>query len=375
MAREPEGAVVSESAWAAPAAPLRGLIAGYSGYRQHGVPPATHRGLPSPYLTLIITLDDPLTIASHPDPADPPGRYDTLAGGLHTTPALITHDGRQSGVQIALSPLGARALFGGMPAAELARRDLPATEVLGPAAAELHERLRQAASWPGRFALLDQVLLRRADLDRQPAADVTAAWRILTRSGGTIRASELAAETGWSPRYLQRRLRAETGLTPKAAARVTRFDRARRLLQRQAATGEATHLAGLAAQCGYYDQAHLAREFRALAGCAPSAWLAQEFRNFQAVPAGRRQTADHDSSEPTSPGLAHAAGPRRTGPDPVPRRCVRLRGDRGLRRGRPRRPRPAVLAARRRDHARLGAGEPRAKTAGRCRRDRAAAMW
>ena len=286
MAREPEGAVVSESAWAAPAAPLRGLIAGYSGYRQHGVPPATHRGLPSPYLTLIITLDDPLTIASHPDPADPPGRYDTLAGGLHTTPALITHDGRQSGVQIALSPLGARALFGGMPAAELARRDLPATEVLGPAAAELHERLRQAASWPGRFALLDQVLLRRADLDRQPAADVTAAWRILTRSGGTIRASELATDTGWSPRYLQRRLLAETGLTPKAAARVTRFDRARRLLQRQAATGEATHLAGLAAQCGYYDQAHLAREFRALAGCAPSAWLAQEFRNFQAVPAG-----------------------------------------------------------------------------------------
>ena len=121
---------MSESAWAAPAAPLRGLIAGYSGYRQHEVPPATHRGLPSPYLTLIITLDDPLTIARHPDPADPPGRYDTLAGGLHTTPALITHDGRQSGVQIALSPLGARALFG-MPAAELARRDLPATEVLG----------------------------------------------------------------------------------------------------------------------------------------------------------------------------------------------------------------------------------------------------
>ncbi len=285
MAREPQGAVVSESAWAAPAAPLRGLIAGYSGYRQHGVPPATHRGLPSPYLTLIITLDDPLTIASHPDPADPPGCYDTLAGGLHTTPALVTHDGRQSGIQIALSPLGARALFGGMPAAELARRDVPATEVLGAAAAELHQRLRQAASWPGRFALLDQVLLRRADLDRQPAPDVTAAWRILTRSGGTVRASELAAETGWSPRYLQRRLLAETGLTPKAAARVTRFDRARRLLQRQAAAGGPGHLAALAAACGYYDQAHLAREFRALAGCAPSAWLAQEFRNFQATPA------------------------------------------------------------------------------------------
>ena len=84
---EPVGPV-AESVRAAPAAPLRGLIGWYSGYRQDGVPPARHRGLPSPYLTLIITLDDPLTVARHPDPADRPGDYRTLLGGLHTTPAL-----------------------------------------------------------------------------------------------------------------------------------------------------------------------------------------------------------------------------------------------------------------------------------------------
>jgi AraC-like DNA-binding protein len=44
-------------------------------------------------------------------------------------------------------------------------------------------------------------------------------------------------------------------------------------------------LAGLAAECGYYDQAHLAREFRSLAGCPPSQWLAEEFRFVQASPA------------------------------------------------------------------------------------------
>jgi hypothetical protein len=87
------------------------------------VPPGRHRGLPSPYLTLIITLDDPLTVSAHPDPADPPGDYVTLAGGLHTTPALITHPGRQSGVQLALSPLGARAVLG-RPAGELAGIDV-----------------------------------------------------------------------------------------------------------------------------------------------------------------------------------------------------------------------------------------------------------
>ncbi len=274
---------VSEYAWAAPAAPLRGLVAWYTGYRQEGVPPARHRGLPSPYLTMIITLDDPLTVARHPDPATAAGCYTTLVGGLHTSPALITHDGRQSGVQVALSPLGARALLG-MPAGELANTDVEGSDVLGAAARELHERLREARTWAARFAILDEVLAARAGPGPRVSSGVAEAWRLLTGSGGAIRVSDLAQQVGWSPRYLQRRMLTETGLTPKSAARVTRFDRARRLLQRQAGAGQPVTLADLAAACGYYDQAHLAREFRELASCPPSAWLAEEFRNVQASP-------------------------------------------------------------------------------------------
>ena len=51
------------------------------------------------------------------------------------------------------------------------------------------------------------------------------------------------------------------------------------------AAGSPVLLADLAADCGYYDQAHLAREFRDLAGLPPSTWLAEEFRNVQAQPA------------------------------------------------------------------------------------------
>jgi AraC-like DNA-binding protein len=283
MADRDSSLPVSEYVRALPAAPLLPYVGWYSGYRQEGVEPARHRGLPSPYLTLIITLDDPLTVAAHPDARQAPAEYDTLLGGLHTTPALITHEGRQSGIQVGLKPLGARALLG-LPAGELASLDFHAGEVLGQVASEVQERVRAAAGWSERFAIIDQVLLQRLEPARGAPPAVVLAWRTLLASGGSVTVRQLTREVGWSGRHLQERFREEVGLTPKAAGRVIRFDLARRKLQNQAARGDLRSLADLAADCGYFDQAHLARDFRDLAGAPPSQWLADEFRNVQ-VPA------------------------------------------------------------------------------------------
>ena len=151
--------VVDEHCRQRPAGPLRPYVAHYTGYRQRGVPPGRHRGLPSPFLTLIFTLDEPLVILAHPDPRQPPGDFGALLGGLHSAPALITHDGAQSGIQVALRPLGARSLLG-LPAGELAEIDVPAEAVLGGACTELRARAVAAPGWPERFALLDEILLR-----------------------------------------------------------------------------------------------------------------------------------------------------------------------------------------------------------------------
>jgi AraC-like DNA-binding protein len=284
---------VDEYVRRAPAEVLRPYLACYTGYRQRGLPPAVHRGLPSPFLTLIFTLDEPLTMMAHPDPRQVPGIFGTLLGGLHTEPALIGHNGAQSGIQVALRPLGARALLG-LPAGELAHIDVAADSVLGTVAARIQARVVAAASWRDRFAVLNDEFSRILEPGSLVAPEVTVAWRLLLRSGGTVPVSELAAQTGWSSRHLASRFRIETGLTPKAAARVIRFDHAKRQLLRVPGIGGASvrgasvrvagpgGLAGLAAECGYFDQAHLAREFRALAGCPPSQWLAEEFRNVQA---------------------------------------------------------------------------------------------
>jgi len=115
-----------------------------------------------------------------------------------------------------------------------------------------------------------------------PRPEVSYAWDRLRQSHGAVSVADLAAETGWSARHLAEQFRAETGLSPKAGARVVRFDWARRRLLRRQAEGRRVVLAEFAAECGYYDQAHLARDFRDLAGCPPSVLLAEELRNVQA---------------------------------------------------------------------------------------------
>ena len=311
--------VIDESVHSTAAGPLEPHVAWYAGYRQAGVGPAIHRGLPSPHLTLIFTLDDPVTLVGHPDPRQGPADYDSLVGGLHTAPAIISHQGRQSGIQLGLDPLSSRALLG-LPAGELAGEVLSADAVLGRISGQLREQLATAANWPERFAVIDCMLPRAAREYGAVPPEVVRAWRRLLATGGRIPVSALARDVGWSERHLSGRFRTELGLTPKAAARVVRFDRARRLLSARAAasTGPGrslraaereaqnqaqrqalgqdrpgvldlhgyTRLADLAVECGYFDQAHLAREFRALAGCAPIEWLSTEFRNIQAESPG-----------------------------------------------------------------------------------------
>ena len=292
--------VVDEYVLARPGAVLAPFVARYSGYRQRGVAPVRHLGLPSPWLTMILTMEEPLVVAAHPDPRQRPGSYDALVGGLHLTPAVITHDGRQSGVQVALRPLGCRALLG-LPAGELAGLDVDAATVLGePTVAEIRERLVAAPDWPSRFAVVEAVLGRRltgtTDVNHlRPAGDargaagvapeVACAWGLVLR-GVPIR--DVCAEIGWSDRHLSARFRAETGLRPKEAARVARFDRARRALR------PGVRIAEVAAAHGFADQSHLVREFRALAGCTPSEWLAGEFGFVQAVMLGSAQDEGHD---------------------------------------------------------------------------------
>ncbi|MCV7070741.1 helix-turn-helix domain-containing protein [Mycobacterium rufum] len=84
------------------------------------------------------------------------------------------------------------------------------------------------------------------------------------RERGRAAIGPLAAELGWSHRRLISRYRDAVGLPPKTVARIVRFERAAERLRGGA------ELSAAAAECGYFDQAHLCREVRDLAGVTPA---------------------------------------------------------------------------------------------------------
>jgi AraC-like DNA-binding protein len=141
------------------------------------------------------------------------------------------------------------------------------TEVFGAAGETLEARLRATMPDPdGQAALFDAFFGERLEL----GPDVRRAHRSKTRledAGGLLRIDELAAEAGLSHRQFDRLFRTHVGFGPKTFARIVRFQRALALLR----TDPGCTLASVGATCGYYDQSHFVREFRAFAGVPPRA--------------------------------------------------------------------------------------------------------
>mgnify|MGYP002032874496 CR=1 FL=1 len=257
----------SEGRRALPATRLRGFVSAYEGYRLSGFEPGTHIGMPSPVLTVIVAIDSTVEISD--SPRQGACSFRTLASGISSEPVTVAHDGTQHGIQLSLTPAGARALFG-LPTAALGAWMVELDEVL-PDCREMTERIADETSWEGRFEILDDILGRSVT---EPELDptLTEAWHRLVLSGGSPRVDEVAREVGWSRRHLINRFTAEFGVTPKESARIARFHRSHQLLRRP----EIGSLADVAVLCGYYDQSHMAREWRELAGSSPTQWRRDE---------------------------------------------------------------------------------------------------
>ena len=241
------------------------LLGGLEGWAQERGETAALREVPFPGVPLILNLGAQWEIE---DPDARSELRDSFVAGLHARPTIVrAGDSAWSCIELRLTPLGAHQVLG-LAMHELTNRSVELEDLL-PRAGEVTGRLRDTPSWEERFDLVERFLLGRLADSSPPAPEVTWSWHRLRRTGGRASIGELAAELGWSHRRLIARFREQIGLAPKAAARVLRFDRAVAALGSPRSLG----LAEVATECGYFDQAHLNRDFRELAGTTPAAFV------------------------------------------------------------------------------------------------------
>nr|WP_156133718.1 helix-turn-helix domain-containing protein [Massilia sp. JS1662] len=184
---------------------------------------------------------------------------DLIVSGPRTRPIASLTLAPLRTVGIVLYP-DAFALLTGLSPAALQDRNDPADGLLDDTWADWPQALRACADEAAQAAWIEARLGER--------------WRAVrgrwdAELGASLRSiASTAPELGVGDRQTQRQYRARVGLSPAQARRLQRMNAAVYALRDPNAP--ARSLADLAAELGYADQAHMARELRELAFLPPS---------------------------------------------------------------------------------------------------------
>ena len=254
-----------------PAAPLATYVDHFWFYQDLYPPHRRERVLPDGTFELIIDLrDEPRRTFNRTSGAETLFRGSWISGA-HSEYIVIDALPASSMIGAHFKPGGAPAILG-LPADELRDRVVELEAIWDASAAELREQLLIARGAQAKFAVLERALTKRLASypgDRAQTQRVLWARDRLVASGGPLRVRDVVDELGMSHKHFIEQFRRQVGLTPKLFCRIRRFQD---VLQR-VATEQPLDWADVAAECGYFDQAHFVRDFRAFSGLTPMSYI------------------------------------------------------------------------------------------------------
>lgn len=224
--------------------------------------PRFERILPTGAVHLVVRFGDPLRIDGNVLDGG-------IVGGSRSEAYVREVSAGRCSVGAQLVP-GAASCLLGVPAVELAERHTPLSDLWGREASEWRERLAELPCPEKRLDRFEGLLASRVSAGPHRVAG----WALDAIARG-MSVGEIAHASGFSHRHFLSIFRREVGLAPKRWARVARFQRAIAALSRPSAPS----LAEVAHAAGYSDQAHLTREFSAMAGLSPGRYLASPRRH------------------------------------------------------------------------------------------------
>ncbi|AUX45805.1 AraC family transcriptional regulator [Sorangium cellulosum] len=265
----------------APPPPLGRFVSLLWYYAAPELPDLLERVLPTGSMSLLINLaEDELRSYDGDDPA----RCRRLGGvavcGAHAEHFTIDTAEQRLIVGAEFAPGGAFVFFG--PETEALGGEHVSLDALwGREAGLVRERVLEAPTPDAKLRALGAALAARLDRSREGDPAVAFALAAFADPRRAYTVGDVTGQLGMPPKRFIRSFTEQVGLTPKRYCRVRRFQQALTSIER----GERVSWAGVAAACGYYDQAHFIHDFRAFAGLTPTEYTARR-RERNHVPLG-----------------------------------------------------------------------------------------
>ena len=243
-------------------------------------PSQPERILPDGCVELILNFADPF--AQHDDGSIKVQPRNFLVGQM-TGPIFISQTGPVQLIGIRFHPGGTMPFFR-LPMHELTNHVIE----LGSLAQTLETKLlNEAAHLPNlndKVAALARVLTRILLGTKSDLGLLRIAGRII-ESSGMIPVDHLAYESGLSSRQLERRFLSEVGVGPKLLSRILRFQQVFRAVDANEPAWPT-----IAVECGYYDQAHLIKDFRQFAHETPAVLFSEHSQFTESFTRKRRMS-------------------------------------------------------------------------------------
>jgi AraC-like DNA-binding protein len=159
--------------------------------------------------------------------------------------------------------------FTGLPLQLITDEQLALKEIAGGWHSRLESLLEKEKSLSAKINCLENFLLQRLPVQNISADKIKHSVSLIQQSHGSIPVATLAAEAFMSLRNFERCFLQSVGVSPKKFSRIVRFME----IKQQLKTSSYTHLLSLALDNGFYDHAHLTREFRLFCGDSPTTYL------------------------------------------------------------------------------------------------------
>lgn len=272
---------------------LGAFVIGYFASSSHLPTAVRERHLPSTEVPLLLNFGVPHRRLNPADTHTWTSFDGAWVVGLHESHQLSDAVGERHFMVVRFTPIGAH-MFLGVPMHQISNRAVELKDLDSRLARTIESRVGVAAGWTERFDAVEAIVAERIAEANMPGA-LSCAWNELNAADGRVTLRSLVSQVECSHRTLIAQFRDCIGLAPKTAARLLRFTRAVRTLnsrshdrlnepsskpyieisRREVPPGFDVDWAALAADCGYFDQAHFIKEFRHFAGSTPGGFLRQ----------------------------------------------------------------------------------------------------